>query len=90
MDNLVHRGINRIRRLWTKPVGAMPLTTIASFLPTNPVVVEAGAHQGFDTMAMSKFCAQRQFTPLSPCHRYFMPCVCAHGIVLMSIAIPLR
>ena len=54
MANLIERLIHKCKSYLVKPHGVIPLTYIAQFLPPNPVVVEAGAHVGFDTVAMSR------------------------------------
>src|SRR2546422_11653416 len=54
MANLIERLIHKCKSYLVKPQGVVPLTYIAQFLPPNPIVVEAGAHVGTDTLAMSR------------------------------------
>ena len=55
----VRRIAGRIKRAITArlrpPISdAIPLSLIAKHLPANPVVLEAGAHRGFDTIALAR------------------------------------
>ena len=52
--NRVKSGIIRNKKQENLP-GEVPKEYIASFLPPNPVILEAGAHIGIDTIEMSKF-----------------------------------
>src|SRR6266853_3671287 len=54
VENLIARVIHKCKSYLVKPPGVIPLAYIAQFLPPNPVVVEAGAHLGLDTLAMSR------------------------------------
>lgn len=48
------RGIaHRLHRSF-RPIGEIPKSKIAKFLPRSPVVVEAGAHIGTDTVEMAR------------------------------------
>jgi 2-O-methyltransferase len=55
MNRFSQRVTNRIKRYFVKPIGVVGLEYIARFLPNNPIVVEAGAHRGYDTAAMSRY-----------------------------------
>jgi FkbM family methyltransferase len=55
VNQLSRRAIYRFKRYFVTPIGVIPISYIARFLPRNPIVVEAGAHRGYDTLAMSKY-----------------------------------
>ena len=50
MDNFLRKLFSKQK---TKYNGYVPLHVIAKYLPTNPVIVEAGAFDGSDTFAMA-------------------------------------
>ena len=54
MHSLLFRALRRLKSYIVKPEGGIPLYTIARYLPADPVIVEAGAHLGYDTLAMSR------------------------------------
>ena len=61
MRRLFIKVNNRLKKLFLKfkkkniLPGEAPKEYIASFLTKNPVIIEAGAHIGLDTVEMSKF-----------------------------------
>lgn len=56
IDQLAHnRFTSKLKSYLSKPEGVVPVAYIGRFLPPNPNVVEAGAHLGYDTLAMSRF-----------------------------------
>ncbi len=62
--DVLRRARGRLRR--TSPKGVVSLRTIAQYLPTRPVVVEAGAHVGVDTAAMARAWRQAKIYAFEP------------------------
>lgn len=66
--------ISRLTRFFRdsnpKP-GEIPKKYIAEFLPENPIIVEAGAHTGVDTLEMSKLWPQGHIYAFEPISSIF-------------------
>jgi hypothetical protein len=52
--NIFQRVVNFWVRMKKNEKEAIPKSLIATYLPANPTIVEAGAHIGVDTVQMSK------------------------------------
>ncbi len=72
MKRLFTKLLNRFKKLFLKfrkreifP-GEVPKEYIASFLPKNPLIIEAGAHVGLDTIEMSKFWPKAKIHAFEP------------------------
>jgi FkbM family methyltransferase len=52
--NIFQRAVNFLIRLKKNETEVIPKRLIATYLPANPTIVEAGAHIGVDTVQMSK------------------------------------
>lgn len=54
------------KRILKKYDGYVPLYVIAKYLPSNPVIIEAGAFDGADTVAMAKYWPEATIHALEP------------------------
>ena len=48
--------------------GVIPKKYFKSFLPENPIILEAGAHKGSDTVELAKICRKARYMRLNRSH----------------------
>ncbi len=56
---------------WIKGHHGMELNIVANYLPSNPIILEAGAHHGEDTVIFIKKWPQASVYAFEPCPEYF-------------------
>jgi 2-O-methyltransferase len=74
---LIRRASKIIKILLNKntkhtPIGEIPKQYIKNFLPDNPIIIEAGAHDGTDTVALSKLFPKGQIYAFEPINEIFI------------------
>jgi FkbM family methyltransferase len=85
--------IKCIKRLFykTKKIGQIPKEIIARYLPENPVILEAGAHVGTDTIEMLKVWPNAKIYAFEPVPVLFSALVnntrVSHNILCFQLAL---